>query len=202
MYEFKFPKIGNRQLIILACVFLIIIFGVLFTSKSSKSNINIPSNQRESEENGQNIPKPTPEILIAQKNIYYNSTSKYPPLFSVIIPKGAKYHQDGELLEINLENGLSVTICSTCQLFIPNCGGLSDGDVQEGGCAITQVNLGPGVTIGSHYLISDPKKILGSYNNYNNGNNEHIGVRVLTNNMRKLTINDKAKLYTIISSLK
>jgi hypothetical protein len=140
-------------------------------------------------------PSPTVVVLKATTNTYYRSTSPNAPLFSIVIPQGAEYSQDGEPLHINMESGLSVTVCSTCQLFINGCGGPEE-------CITNNVNLGNDVTIGSYYIPLNPSKILGYYENYKNNEGGIIGVRATTDDFRKLTNSDKAALYTIISNLK
>lgn len=194
----------SKLVVFIFAVFVILLTSVIYTSsKKQVSPISPPVTALNISPSFKTAtPHPTLVVLIASQNIIYRSTSNYPPLFSVMIPKGAKYYQDVEPLEIQFGNGLSVTICSTCQLFIPDCGGLSDGNVVEGGCAITPVTLGRGIIIGSHYQVSEPDKILGFYDNYKNSQGETISVRATTGNFRKLTGSDKSILYSLISSLK
>ena len=149
-----------------------------------------------------NSPIISPEVQIAIRDTEYQSTSSFPPLFSVTIPEGAKYHQGREALTIESNSGLTVTVCSTCQLFIPGCGGLADGNPNEGGCTIKQVSLGEGIDIGMHYQQTEPNQILGYFDNYKNSDGHNISVRVTTNDFRNLTEINKLFLYKIIGSLK
>ena len=144
---------------------------------------------------------PIPEILTASIDIEYQSTSSLPPLFSVTIPAGSKYHQEREALFVENKD-LTVTICSTCQLFIPGCGGLADGDPKEGGCEIETLTLGEGIDIGMHYQPTEPNKVLGYFDNYENSDGDNISIRVTTSDFRELTESDKLFLNKIISSLR
>jgi hypothetical protein len=148
------------------------------------------------------LSNPTPVTKVASEDIFYTSTSTLLPLFSVLIPKDAEYIQDVEPLTIKTKSGLSIVLCTTCQMFILGCGGLTDGNVEEGGCAIDQVQLSGNLTIGSHYHPSEPEKILGSYVNYKNSAGDTVSIRVTTKDNRRLTPNDREVLARIISSLK
>jgi hypothetical protein len=149
----------------------------------------------------ENSPIISPEVQIAIIDTEYQSTSSLPPLFSVTIPAGSKYHQEREALFVE-NNDLTVSICSTCQLFIPGCGGLADGDPKEGGCEIETLTLGEGIDIGMHYQPTEPNKVLGYFDNYENSDGDNISIRVTTSDFRELTESDKLFLNKIISSLR
>jgi hypothetical protein len=170
-----------------------LVFLMCFINNKTSEIPNAPADESRS---GRITPQVASEALL------YESTSEYPPLFSVVIPKGTTYYQDGEPLTINTNSGLTITICTTCQLFVPNCGGLSDGNESQGGCAISDLQLGPNVKIGAHFRSKEPTTILGYFDNYKNSKGNYVSVNVISNDNRKLNDEDKKILFDLLTSLK
>ena len=168
---------------------------------TSKINTALPVAQN-SPDASLNINITEPEEQTAQEDINFMSSSNMLPINSIRIPKGAKYYHNEEFLQINLDNGMKITISATGQLFIPDCGGLSAGNEEGGECVVQEMLLEKDVTIGKYYRSADPEKIFGYYDNYYNVDGKVLGLRVLTNDFRVLSVNDKKILYSIISSIK
>ena len=184
-----------------------LLFLILLISKPNLTRNQISTNYRKPKTNSINEAKPkqspTPISIrqVAVIDIEYKATGYFVP-FSVTIPKGAKYYQEGEPLYIESEDGLLVMICPSCHKIINNCGGLMDGIPSQGGCAIDEISLGEGIEISMHYQPSEPDRIMGFSGKYKNINRNDIIVTATTNDFRKLSEKDRKFIYKIVNSLK
>ncbi|MFC1722307.1 hypothetical protein ACFL0C_01520 [Patescibacteria group bacterium] len=209
---------GNSLIIVLVLASILTIVGVIIYLQKNRNTFpinnaitNIIPNEnieaKPSEESKtpytdiEPVKKEKPKSILATKNTLIASDINFVPLFSVVVPNGTHYYEYYGSVNIETDSGLTVVLCTTCQLFVPNCGGLSDGNEEEGGCAIQTVPVGNDLTIGKYYRSIQPNVIYGYYDNYTNSNGDYVGVRVTSSNNRTLTLEDQDILNTIIKSI-
>jgi hypothetical protein len=163
------------------------------------------NNYKQNSDTGQtavnNLEEKNISWLTAEQDVKYQSQSELSPSFSVTIPRGVSYYQQNEPLHLKTQTGLNITVCSTCQLFIPGCGGLTDGNPEEGGCAIEEVDLGSNLTLEKHYQTAKPQEILGYFQNLKNSEGDVVSVRITSEDNRALSEQEKEIVERIMASL-
>lgn len=152
------------------------------------------------------LPEPTPIIFTAQKDTVFRI--KHTPSFEILIPKGAELESEYGMAKVTFNNGLKIIVCDGCQNFVPNCGGLSDGNPQEGGCVNKPIDIGE-YKMTMHYRDGDLGKIQG-YTDYPSNFEVYsdkfgkieVTVQIRTDDYRLLTESDKSALLPILRSIK
>jgi hypothetical protein len=158
------------------------------------------------------LPTAAPEATsaggIADRSFAHTAKTAPSLGYTVTIPKDSRYEigDQGDLVTIRLDQGLTITTCTACQMFIEGCNGLSDGNPEQGGCRIEPEDVGEGIILQKHYQLSDQSQILGYsggtvFGGTNATGRFTIAVRVVTDKFRSLTKADKAILLPILKSI-
>lgn len=153
-------------------------------------------------------PDATSAAGLAQTAFVHTSKTKPDVSYSVLIPKDARYEiaDSGDLVTIRLKRGLTITTCTVCQMFVQGCNGNSDGSPEEGGCRQEPVDIGDRFMLDKHYQLSDQNMILGyTSGDRIRGTNAYgtfpVHVRVVADDFRELTDQDKKSLLPILNSI-